>query len=106
MRKRQIEELLREAGKLAHESEFIIIGSQAAHAFTAKPPAEVLLSKECDIYPKNRPEAAIFLNQKVGPNSRFARERGYSADVVTPELATLPAGWERRLKPLQFGSIR
>ncbi len=105
MKRRQIELLLGEAGKLARESEFLIIGSQAAHAFTKKPPAEVLLSKECDIYPKNHPEAATLLTAKLGAASRFAKENGYSADVVTPELATLPEGWEKRLKPVQMGPV-
>jgi hypothetical protein len=105
MRKRQIERLLREAGKVADETEFFVIGSQAAHAFMARPPAEVLLSRECDIYPKNRPQTAILLDQRFGPRSRFARQHGYFADVVTPELATLPAGWERRVKPLHFRAV-
>ena len=105
MRKNQVERLLREARKLARESEFFVIGSQAVHAFVSKPPAEVLLSRECDIYPKNRPQIANLLHQKLGPTSRFARQEGYFADVVTPDLATLPAGWKRRLKPLKFGPI-
>lgn len=82
-----------------------MIGSQAVHAFVSRPPAEVLLSRECDIYPKNRPQIASFLHQKLGPTSRFARREGYYADVVTPELATLPAGWESRVKPLKFGPV-
>jgi hypothetical protein len=105
MRKRQVERLLREAGKVGRESEFFIIGSQAVHAFVSRPPAEVLLSRECDLYPKNRPQIANVLHQKLGPASHFAREQGYFADVVTPELATLPAGWELRVKPLKFGSV-
>ena len=100
-----MERLLREAAKLARESEFFVIGSQAVHAFMSKPPAEVLLSRECDLYPKNRPQIANILHQKLGPGSRFARREGYFADVVTPELATLPAGWKKRLKPLKFGLV-
>ncbi len=105
MRKGQVEQLMRAAGKLARESEFFIIGSQAVHASVSKPPAEVLLSRECDIYPKNRPQTGDLLHQKLGPTSRFARREGYYADVVTPEIATLPAGWESRVKPLKFGPI-
>ena len=105
MRKRQVERLLREAGKLTRESEFFIIGSQAVHAFVSKAPAEVLLSRECDIYPRNQPQIAPVLHQKLGPASRFARKEGYCADVVTPEVATLPAGWESRLKPLKCGAV-
>jgi hypothetical protein len=105
MKRPEIELLMREAGKLAHEWEFVIIGSQAAHAFTAKPPAEVLLSRECDIYPKNRPETANFLTLNLGKKSPFARKHGYFADLVAPELATIPAGWESRLKSVELGPV-
>jgi hypothetical protein len=105
MKRDEIELLLREAGKLARETEFFMIGFQAAHAYSENPPAEVLLSQECDIYPKYRPETALFLDVKFGPKSRFATDKGYYADVVTPDLATLPAGWESRVKPLAFGSV-
>jgi hypothetical protein len=105
MRKRQLERLVRAAGKLAQESEFFVIGSQAVHAVVVNPPAEVLLSRECDLYPKNRPEFANLIHQRLGPASRFARQEGYFADVVTPDLATLPAGWTRRVKPLKIGPI-
>jgi hypothetical protein len=105
MRKRELDILLRRAGKIAREVEFYVIGSQAAHAFAVSPPAEVLLSQECDLYPKNRSEAANLLDQQLGSRSRFARKFGFFADVVTPELATLPAGWKTRVKPLRFGHI-
>ncbi|MDB6040624.1 MAG: hypothetical protein JWM99_4465 [Verrucomicrobiales bacterium] len=105
MKRDEIELLLREAGKLARETEFFMIGSQAAHAYSENPPAEVLLSQECDIYPKNRPETALFLDVKLGPKSPFATDKGYYADVVTPDLATLPAAWESRVKPLPLGLV-
>ena len=105
MRKQQIELLLHEAGTIAREREFFIIGSQAAHAYCDEAPAEVLVSRECDIYPKNRPEAVLLLTAKLGPESQFARDKGYYADVVTPDLATLPAGWESRVKPLALGPV-
>jgi hypothetical protein len=97
--------LLREAGKVARESEFFIIGSQAVHAYLSRPPAEVLLSRECDLYPKNRPQTDIVIHRKLGRASRFAREEGFFADVVSPELATLPTGWGLRVKPVKFGPI-
>jgi hypothetical protein len=105
MTKAKVETLLSEAARLSGESEFFVIGSQAAHASVSKPPAEVLLSRECDIYPKNRPELVSYLHEKLGPRSRFFRREGVFGDVVAPELATLPAGWETRLRPLKAGPI-
>jgi hypothetical protein len=65
----------------------------------------VTLSQECDLYPKNRPETASHLDAELGRGSRFARRHGFYVDVVTPELASLPAGWDRRLKPLRAGTV-
>lgn len=103
MRKRELERALRSAARTAQEVEFFLIGSQAVHAYCQRPPAEVLRSQECDLYPKNRPEAANLLDAELGRGSRFARRHGFYVDVVTPELASLPFGWQARLKPLRVG---
>ena len=105
MRRRELEKTLRAAGSVAGELEFFLIGSQAVHAYCKQAPTEVLISQECDIYPKNRPEIANLLHTEVGPESRFARTNGIYADVVTPEIATLPTGWESRLKRLRAGRV-
>src|SRR5438477_9326053 len=98
MRKRELEMVLRAAGRIARDREFLILGSQAVHAYCQRPPAEVLLSQECDLYPKNFPQAANLLENELGRGSRFARRYGFHVDVVAPEIANLPEGWPRRLK--------
>src|SRR5207248_5154510 len=55
--------------------------------------------------PPTRVQAAGLLASQLGPASVFARQHGFYVDVVTPGIATLPDGWERRLKPLQVGTI-
>lgn len=105
MRRRELEKTLRAAGRIARELEFFLIGSQAVHAYCRQPPTEVLLSQECDLYPKNRPETATLLHTELGRGSEFARRHGFYADVVTPDLAILPPGWERRLKRFEAGSV-
>ena len=84
MKRRELETALRTAGRVARETEFFLIGSQAVHAYCRRPPAEVLLSQECDLYPMNRPEIANLLDAQLGRGSRFARRRGFYVDVVTP----------------------
>jgi len=106
MKRRELEIAIRAAAKIAHETEFILIGSQAVHAYCRRPPAEMLLSQECDLYFKNRPETANLLHTELGRGSDFAQEHGFYVDIVTPEIASLPDGWQRRLKPLQAGSIK
>ena len=105
MTKRELERALRLAARVTRDDEFYLIGSQAVHGYCSRPPAEVRLSKECDLYPRNRLETANLIHDQFGPKSRFARTQGFHIDVVTPELATIPIGWERRLKPLRVGRI-
>src|SRR6185295_9001769 len=105
MKRRELELALRAAGRVARETEFFLIGSQAIHAYCRRPPAEVLLSQECDLYPRNRPETANLLDSQLGRGTRFARQRGFYVDVVTPEIASLPAGWQSRLKRFRVGRI-
>src|SRR5215471_10927884 len=105
MRKRELETALRAASRVAREFDFVIIGSQAMHAQCRRPPAEVLLSQECDLYPRTYPHAANLLDAELGRRSAFARRHGFYVDVVTPDLATLPQGWRQRLKPLRVGRI-
>src|SRR5256885_8250751 len=105
MKRREFKAVLRAAARVGRTREFIIIGSQALHAHCLRPPAEVLLSQECDLYPPTRVQAAGLLANQLGPASAFARRHGFYVDVVTPEIATVPDGWERRLKPLKVGTI-
>jgi len=105
MKRSELQTALRAAGHVARQAEFILIGSQAVHAHCGRVPAEVLLSQECDLYPRTHPEAAGLLATELGRRSAFARRHGFYVDVVTPDLATLPEGWERRLKPLGAGRV-
>jgi hypothetical protein len=105
MKRSELQAALRAAARVARQTEFILIGSQAIHAHCHRPPAEVLLSQECDLYPRTHPQVANLLVTELGRNSAFARRHGYYVDVVTPELATLPDEWENRLKPFRVGRI-
>jgi hypothetical protein len=105
MKRRELEFALRAAARISREREFFLIGSQAVHAYCRRPPAEALLSQECDLYPRNDPRSADQMHLHLGRGSKFARERGFYVDVVTPYIAGLPKGWERRLKPLRFGRV-
>lgn len=99
MNRSEFELLLREAGALCRESDFIVFGSQAVLGWLEKPPRSLLVSFEADLYPRNHPAAAVLIRPRLGLNSPFYRKHGFYADSVTPELATFPDGWTDRLIP-------
>ena len=102
MKKRQVDHVLRAAGKIAGDTEFIIIGSQALHGTRPDLVDEVIFSAEVDLIAKNRPDATEFLNV-IGVGSKFHEEFGYYADPVDRNTAKLPKDWESRLVPLASG---
>lgn len=97
MKRSEFEKLLCAAGKLSPEKEFIVFGSQALLGYIEKPPKDLLVSIELDLYPKHHPEAARLIEAELGRDSEFARKHYYYADYVSPELGTWPDGWTDRL---------
>ena len=105
MQRSQLETALAATAALVHETEFVVVGSQAVHAFTDAAPMEVLISRECDIWAKARFEKLAGLENVLDKNSHFAEQNGYYVDPIYPELVVLPNGWESRLKPLRLGAV-
>ena len=105
MQRPQLEAALRATAQLTGIQEFILVGSQAVHAYTDKPPIEVLISRECDVWAKDRYEKLQVVEDTLGKRSLFAEEKGYYVDPVDPEIVLLAAGWESRLKPMRVGDI-
>ena len=73
MQREQFHELLTHAAEVCARRELVIFGSQSVHALTASPPAEVLVSVECDIWLQDEPEVAARLAAELGKGSAFAR---------------------------------
>lgn len=105
MRRAQVEDLLRELGRVAGRSEVVIVGSQSVHAFTDAAPAEVLVSLECDVLLDEGDAAADIIREQLGPQSPFRAEKGYYVDAVPPGLPLLPDGWRERLRSLDAGGV-
>jgi hypothetical protein len=57
MQREQFHELLARAAGICGRRELLVFGSQAVHALTSSPPAEVLVSVECDIWLRDEPES-------------------------------------------------
>ncbi len=97
MRRSELEHLIRAAGRIAGEREFVVIGSQAVLGQFPDAPPALLRSMECDLYPKRDPALADKLDSAIGEGSRFHEQFGYYVQGVAPDTARLPRGWQRRL---------
>jgi hypothetical protein len=96
MKKQELDHVLRAAGEITGEKQFIIIGSQSLHGRYPDLADEILLSAEVDLIAKNDPKKTEALNF-IGVYSRFHEAHGYYADPVDENTATLPKGWRARL---------
>jgi hypothetical protein len=101
MRRRELEHVIRAAAAVAGDDEFVIVGSQAILGQFPEAPESLLVSKEADIYPRNRPESSDEIEGSLGDGSYFDSTFGYYAHAVGPETATVPRGWEQRLVRVQ-----
>jgi hypothetical protein len=102
MKKREVDHVLRAAGRITHEKEFIIVGSQALHGTYPDLADEIERSAEVDLFAKNNSDKTDSLNA-IGVYSPFHESFGYYADPVDERTATLPSGWRERLVALTPG---
>jgi hypothetical protein len=102
MKKREVDHVLRAAGRITHETQFIIVGSQALHGKYPDLADEIERSAEVDLFAKDHPEKTDSLNA-IGVFSPFHESYGYYADPVDEKTATLPQGWRGRLVNLPPG---
>lgn len=78
--------------------EFVVIGSLSALGITSgNLPARMTWSMEVRAYPERDPDRASEFSAQFGEDSAFHRIYGYYFDAVSPDLPTLPEGWEQRM---------
>lgn len=102
MKKQQVDHVLRAAGRITGEKQFVIIGSQSLHGRHPDLADEIVMSAEVDLIAMRRPAATDFLNV-IGVDSPFHVNFGYYADPVDATTAVLPRGWKNRLVNLPPG---
>lgn len=102
MKKHQLDHVLRAAGRITGERQFIVIGSQSLHGKYPDLPDELVASAEADLIAKGRTGRTEWLNA-IGQDSPFHEEFGYYADPVEEGTAILPEGWKGRLVNLAAG---
>lgn len=96
MKKSQLDHVLRAAGRITGEKQFVIIGSQSLHGKHPDLVDEIVSSAEVDLIAKTHGARIEWLNA-IGQDSPFHEEFGYYADPVDEHTAVLPAGWRGRL---------
>jgi hypothetical protein len=102
VKKRHVDHVLRAAGKITGETQFIIVGSQSLHGKFPDLPDEIERSVEVGLIAGAEPARTEWLNA-IGVDSPFHQEFGYYADPVDESTATLPKGWKGRLVNLPAG---
>jgi hypothetical protein len=105
MKKQQVDHILRAAGDLTGEKQFVIIGSQSLHGKYPDLADDILRSFEVDLIAKNNLDRTEWLNY-IGQDSQFHETHGYYADPVDENTATLPKGWRARLVNLPPGDSK
>ena len=102
MKKQQLDHVLRAAGRITGEKQFLIIGSQSLHGKCPDLPDEIVRSAEVDLIARKNVNRTEWLNA-IGQDSQFHETFGYYADPVDETMATLPKGWKGRLVNLPPG---
>lgn len=106
MKRRELEHLIRAAADIADDDEIVIVGSQAVLGQFPDAPADLLVSVEADLFPRNRPERADLIDGSIGEGSPFHATFGYYAQGVGETTAVLPRGWRDRLVPIRNQNTR
>ena len=102
MKKHQLDHVLRAAGRITGEKQFVIIGSQSLHGKHPDLVDDIVSSAEVDLIAKANVARTEWLNA-IGQDSPFHVEFGYYADPVEEQTAILPRGWRGRLVNLPPG---
>ena len=102
MKKQQVDHVLRAAGRITGEKQFIIIGTQSLHGKHPDMADDIVRSAEVDLIAKRDASRTEWLNV-IGQDSSFHEQFGYYADAVDETTATLPRGWKGRLVNLPSG---
>jgi hypothetical protein len=102
MKKHQLDHILRAAGDITGQKQFVVVGSQALHGKYPNLADDIVMSAEVDLFAPRRPDATELLNE-IGVDSPFHVTYGFYADPVDEATAVLPRGWKARLVNLPAG---
>ncbi len=101
MTRDELEHIIRAAGEITNEYEFVIVGSQSMLGSVPNPEEVFTVSMEADIYPLHAPELADTIDSAIGEASPFHQQFGYYAQGTNPATALLPKDWMQRVHRVQ-----
>lgn len=98
-----IDHMLRAAGELTGQSQFVLVGSAAVIAWAPELPQVMAMTSEIDIFGTGAdPEETAFeIDSVLGQGSMFHDTHGYFVDGVSPDTARLPRGWRDRARTIE-----
>jgi hypothetical protein len=82
MKRVDLEHIIRASADIADDDEIIVLGSQSILAQFPNAPADLLVSTEADVYPKNHPERWELIDGSIGELSPFHSTFGYISKYV------------------------
>lgn len=91
-----IHKLLLAVGHATNHRQFVIGGSLSVIGALFRPPEEMSMSLDVDMYLLNDPKRMKELAE-FGENSRFYLENNIFAAPISPNLISAPNGWAQRL---------
>ncbi len=106
MTREQLEHVIRASAAIAGVEDIVVIGSQSVLGQFPDAPAELLVSREADVYPLRHPERGDPIDGSIGEGSPFERQFGYYAHGVDETTAILPKGWQDRLVVVSGANTR
>lgn len=102
MRREDLRRLFAAARDLCGETDYVVFGSLAVLGYSGEVPPRMAASLDVDAFSKSDPGRIFDLAPALGQGSRFEAEFGYYLDPISPQVATLPAGWSDRLTRIQL----
>lgn len=107
MKRDHLFKLFYEAHRITGHKDYVVVGSLSILGTEDEDglPAEMSMSNDIDSYTKADPGRINDVSAALGEGSEFHKENGYYLDPVSPNLPTLPDGWQNRMTSMSRGNV-
>lgn len=107
MRLQSLLDLLAEARALFGHTDYVVIGNLSILGLegVVPIPAGMSMSIDVDAYTRQDPGRIFDAQALLGEDSLFHRAHGVYLDAVSPELPTLPDGWQARMLKVERAGL-